>query len=259
MIVTTSGRSTGHLVTRAKKIADKYDLFYKERNGVSVETMKIMFQDDIVVVGKDRLYISPQNQSEPLFFHPSLAIIRAKRILKGEHDPFITSSQLRKGKSVLDCTLGLGADSIIASLIVGTCGSVTALEGNPLLFLLTTEGLATFLSGNKEIDQAIRSVETVHTDYYSYLKQADSDSFDIVYFDPMFRTTVHTSTSMQQIREQAIKSDLTTEILKEAKRVAKERVILKDHWKSERFRELGFKQLKRKNSVFHYGIIELGD
>ena len=90
-----------------------------------------------------------------------------------------------------------------------------------------------------------------------YLQHAEANSFDIVYFDPMFQEGIEESNGINAIRKQAITSDITAEIIEEAKRVAKERVVLKDHWKSKRFQELGFTQFKRKTSLFHYGTIEL--
>lgn len=256
MIVTTAGRATSQITAKAKQLAEMYNLPFKERNGVSIETMKKQYHDDVAVVGKDRFFIAPQNEEEPIFFHPNLAMVRAKRMLKGEEDPLISASGLKEGMSFLDCTLGLASDSIIASLAVRNSGYVTGLEGNPLLYLLVTEGLAVFSSGNQQFDQAMRNIKTELTDHFSFLRQAETNSFDVVYFDPMFHTTIDTSNGIHPIRGQALMTELTPELIAEARRVAKRRVILKDHWQSERFQTLGFKQLKRKTSLFHYGVIE---
>ncbi|MBB6444375.1 class I SAM-dependent methyltransferase [Bacillus benzoevorans] len=256
MIVTTAGRATSQLVAIAKQLAASYDLLFKERNGVSLETMKNQYHDDLVVVGKNKLFIATLNEAENIFFHPNLAMVRAKRMLNGEEDPLITAAGLKEGMSFLDCTLGLASDSVIASLAVGESGSVTGLEGNSLLYLIVTEGLAACSSGSLHFDQAMRKIKTIHTDHFSFLQQADTNFFDFVYFDPMFHSTIDTSNGIQSIRGQALMTELTPELITEAKRVAKKRVILKDHWKSERFRTLGFQRLKRKTSQFHYGIIE---
>jgi len=257
MIVTTAGRATSQLVSQAKKLANKYGLTYKERNGVSVETMKTLYHDSIVVVGNEQLFISPLNDNEKLFFHPNLAMVRARRILKGEVDLLVEAARLDEGMSFLDCTLGLASDSIIASIAVGESGLVTGIEGNPLLYLLATEGLSTFSSGIEIVDQGMRRIKTVHSDHFTFLKQAESNSYDVVYFDPMFQTAIDESHGINPIRSQAIKENLTEEIIHEAKRVAKKRVVLKDHWKSERFAKYGFLQLKRKTALFHYGVLEI--
>ncbi|MBB6452473.1 hypothetical protein HNQ94_000918 [Salirhabdus euzebyi] len=257
MIITTAGRSPSKLVMKAKKLSTSYGLSYKERGGVSIESLKEQYQDDIVVVGKERLYIAPLYDESNLFFHPNLAMIRAKRMFKGDEDPLISTAKLTEGMSFLDCTLGLASDSIITSIAVGSSGSVMGVEGNPLLYLLAKEGLSSFSSGNHLFDQAMRRIEVFHSDHLSLLQQTKSDSFDVVYFDPMFHSTIDSSSGMNSIRGQAVKSELTKEVIKEAMRVARERVVLKDHWKSDRFAQFGFTQHKRKTSLFHYGTIEL--
>nr|WP_295971709.1 hypothetical protein [uncultured Bacillus sp.] len=47
------------------------------------------------------------NAKENIFFHPNLAMVRAKRMLNGQVDPLITAAGLKEGMSFLDCTLGL--------------------------------------------------------------------------------------------------------------------------------------------------------
>jgi hypothetical protein len=44
--------------------------------------------------------------------------------------------------------------------------------------------------------------------------------------------------------------------MSEAVRVAKKRVILKDHYKSTRFVKFGFQVLRRKTAKFHFAFIE---
>jgi hypothetical protein len=257
MIITTAGRSTSELVAKAKKLSISFGFPYKRRNGVSIKALKEKYQDDIVVVGNSSLFIAPLHAESELFFHPNLSMVRAKRMFKGEKEPLIETAKLKEGMSFLDCTLGLAADSIIASIAVGSSGMVTGVEGNRLLYFLAKEGLTSFSSGNKQFDEAMRRIEVVYSHHYSFLQQAATDSVDVIYFDPMFRLSVDTSSGMNSIRGLALTTDIGGEVIAEAKRVARERVVLKDHWKSERFTQLGFTQYKRKTSLFHYGTIEL--
>lgn len=257
MIITTAGKSTSEISAKAKELSLVYCLPYKERNGVSIEALKQQCCDDVVVVGKDRLFISPLHSDTELFFHPNLAMVRAKRLFKGEQDPLVQASKLEKGMSFLDCTLGLASDSIIASMAVGASGSVTGIEGNPLLYFLVKEGLNSFSSKNMNFDESMRRINVEKGDHLVFLKQADTNSVDVVYFDPMFHTEIDESNGINSIRGQALTTDITPDVVYEAKRVAKERVVLKDHWKSERFNQLGFTQHKRKTSLFHYGTVEL--
>ena len=60
-------------------------------------------------------------------------MFRAKRMLRGEPDPFVEAAQVEPGDKLLDCTLGLGSDAIIASLAAGEQGEVCGIEKSPLL------------------------------------------------------------------------------------------------------------------------------
>lgn len=231
------------------KLAQTYHIPFKERQGVSIEKMKMNYQDDVLIVGKEQLVIAPKNSDTRMLFHPNLAMIRAKRVLKGNRATN-RNSKIKKGMSFLDCTLGLASDSIMASLVVGPTGRVTGIEGNELLYLLVKEGLASHITGHLDIDEAMKRIHVVHEDHLYYLQHAEANSFDIVYFDPMFQEGIEESNGINAIRKQAITSDITAEIIEEAKRVAKERVVLKDHWKSKRFQELGFTQFKERHPCF---------
>ncbi|GGA62140.1 class I SAM-dependent methyltransferase [Ornithinibacillus halotolerans] len=257
MIITTSGKPSINIVSKAKQLSKRYNLPYIERLGVSIQTLKNEYKQDVIIVGSEKLVISPLSSDKELFFHPNLAYIRAKRILRGERDPFIEIAKLKEGMSLLDCTLGLASDSILASFVVGTSGKVTGIEGNELIYFIVKEGLTTFKSKNKYFNKAMQSIHVVHNDYLTYLLSLETNAYDVVYFDPMFQNGIETSTGINIIREQAIMTDMTEKVITEAKRVARQRVILKDHWKSDRFDKFGFNQLKRKTALFHYGTIEL--
>ena len=60
--------------------------------------------------------------------------------------------------SFLDCTAGLGADSLIASIVLGSLGTITALENNFKLHLLLQEGLQNYQSHNDNINEAMRRI-----------------------------------------------------------------------------------------------------
>lgn len=258
MIITTGGRLNQKSVQQALTLADKYDYPYIERNKQSTDTLFNTHQTDIAIVGKERLTIIPFSTKEPIYFHPSLSMIRAKRLLKGEKDTFIEAAGIKENMSVLDCTMGLASDSIIASMITNNKDTVTALEANPLLHMMVTEGLKIYHSNTIEIQEAMRRIKTIHVNHTAHLKSLPDNSFDIVYFDPMFRETIESSSPIRKINEQTFKYDLSSKTVEEAKRVAKQRIVLKDHWKSQRFETLGFERIKRKTSQVNYGIIDMG-
>ncbi len=174
MIFTTARRGTSVAVDRAKNLAREYNGRYFARQDVSIEDFKDLYQDDVVIVTRYQIELAPFNQSETLFFHPNLAMIRAKRFLKGEEDPLVATAGLKEGVSFLDCTLGLASDAMIASLAVGVSGSVTGIEGDPLLYLLAREGLQHFTSGLASVDQAMRGIQVVNRDHFNFLQEMET-------------------------------------------------------------------------------------
>ncbi|QGH34679.1 hypothetical protein GI584_11835 [Gracilibacillus salitolerans] len=257
MIITTAGRATLQLIQYAQRLSTNYQIPYMERNGNSIQKLKDYHQEDVIVVGQDRLFISPLNEKTKLFFHPNLAMVRAKRLLCMEEDPFVTTAKLEEGMSVLDCTVGLASDSMIASLAVGSNGFVTGLEGSKAVYIIVKEGLKNFTSTNEILNAAMRRIKLKHIQHLEFLQQQQTNAYDVVYFDPMFHQAIDTSDGLNPIRAHSLEDTLTVDALVEAKRVARRRVVLKDHWKSERFSRFGFTQFKRKSSLFHYGVIEL--
>ena len=89
-----------------------------------------------------------------------------------------------------------------------------------------------------------------------YLKTQASNSVDCVYFDPMFEETILESDGIKTLGKFARYDDLNDELMSEALRVASKRIILKDHFRSERFIKYGFEVFRRKTSKFHFGVIE---
>ncbi|WP_342387278.1 class I SAM-dependent methyltransferase [Salinicoccus bachuensis] len=259
MIVTTGGRTDQQTIMHARSLSEKYNFPYINRSKQSICKLKERYQQDIITVSRKGIAIHPLTQEEPLTFHPNMAMVRAKRMLNGETDPFIETAGIAPGMSVLDCTMGLAADSIIASLATGREGRVTALEADPLLHLLAAEVLQAFTTPNQKINEAMDRIETINAEHHEFLESQTDDSYDIIYFDPMFSEIIDNANAIRNIHHQTRQSGLRPETITEARRVARRRVVLKDHWKSPKFMELGFIQLKRKTSLFHYGYIDVQD
>lgn len=258
MIVTTAGRTNPYMIRLAQGIANDLKATYISRKKQSVQTLSEE-HGDVLVVGKSRLEWHKRGGTEPFFFHPNSAMFRLKRLQKGEHDPLIAAADLKPGDTFLDCTLGLGSDSITASYAVGSKGNVTAAEANPLVAYLVEKGLETWETGVDEFDDCMRRIQVKSGNHVDLLKELDANSYDVVYFDPMFEEAITESDGIGRLRSLSEYSPITEETIKEAKRVAAKRVVLKDHWKSPSFDELGFQVFKRKSAKFHYGVIETKD
>ncbi|WP_147533707.1 class I SAM-dependent methyltransferase [Bacillus marasmi] len=256
MFITTAGRTDTHMINIAKHMAKQLSIFYFHRNKQSVLAMQDVLKDDCIVVGKNRLELYPFGESEPFFFHPNSAMFRIKRLIKGEHDPFLQATELEAGMTVLDCTLGLAADSIVASFAVGETGQVVGIEANPFLAFIVKNGLNEWDSGITQMNDAMKRIELCQAHSAEFLKSQQDQSFDVVYFDPMFEEPVIESDGIKALSRFALHEDLKEEMLMDALRVARKRVVLKDHFRSSRFEKYGFDVIKRKTAKFHFGILE---
>ncbi|MED3553528.1 class I SAM-dependent methyltransferase [Cytobacillus praedii] len=256
MIITTAGRTNEEMTRQAIKVANDLNSRFIERKKRSVQIIQQIEMEDCIVVGKERLELYPKDETEPFFFHPNSAMFRVKRLMKGEKDPFVDAANLQAGKRLLDCTLGLASDSIVASFIVGKEGKVTGIEGNPYLGYIVKNGLQSWVSGNPDMDQAMKSIQVINDLSLSFLKSVPDQSYDCVYFDPMFEEHILESDGIKALSRFAIYEEMTGLVIEEAKRVAKECVVLKDHFRSLRFERYNFHVQKRKTAKFHFGIIE---
>ena len=168
----------------------------------------------------------------------------------------IDAAGLCEGSEILDCTLGLGSDAIVESFIVGEKGKIVALEVNPLLAEIVRHGMRNFSDDSPRILDAMRRVEIITANYLDYLKNTPTNSFDAVYFDPMFRRPIKKSNGINPLRSLADHSPLTIEAVHEAERVAREKVIMKESTNSGEFERLGFEiAAGGKYSSISFGII----
>ncbi|MRX70908.1 hypothetical protein GJU40_01835 [Bacillus lacus] len=255
MNVTTSGRTAEKRILLAKSIAEELGADYKKREKKSVADMISLYGQPLLVVGENRLELY-QDSKDPAFFHPNSSMFRIKRLMKGDRDPFLEACGLQSGQSLLDCTAGLASDAILASFQTGVSGKVVGIEGNRNTAYLTGKGLQTWETGIKEMDEAMRRIQILHSDHEAFLQNCSDNSFDVVYFDPMFHETIVASQGIAGLRGMSVRKEISKNAMRDALRVAKSRVVLKDHWQSPRFQQFGFSVIVRKTAKFHFGFIE---
>lgn len=256
MFVTTAGRTNEEMTAQARKIAGDLNTEFVPRKKRSIEAIQELRPENCLVVGKERLELYPLGGKEPFFFHPNSAMFRIKRLMKGESDPLVEAAKLEAGMCFLDCSLGLGSDSIVASYVVGLKGFITGIEARPELSYIVKTGLKSWNSGYYSIDQAMANIKVVEGYSLDFLKTLEDNSFDCVYFDPMFDESILESDGIRGLSHFAVYEGLSKETIDNALRVAKQRVILKDHFRSTRFDEFGFEVHRRKSAKFHFGVIE---
>ena len=160
--------------------------------------------------------------------HPwraGMAALRVKRLLSGERvtvDGFLDAAGLRPGDALLDATLGMGMDALVAAAAVGAGGRVVGVEASRALAALAAEGLA-----RCELEAA-RRVEVVHGDAAALLGSLPARSFDVVVFDPMFRHGRAAASGFDLVRRLADPRPLAPETLARARQVARRWVVVKD-------------------------------
>nr|WP_251047848.1 class I SAM-dependent methyltransferase [Planococcus sp. ISL-109] len=209
---------------------------------------------DVIVCKKERLELYPVGQSEPFFFHPNSAAFRSKRPLGA--DPLIEMSGLLPGDAFLDCTLGMASDALIASLVVGEAGRVVGCESDTVIAHIVQEGLKSYQDMPK-LHKSMRRIEVVSMNALSYLKGLETDSFDVVYMDPMFTERITEASNFAPLRNNADHGQLTEQWVAEAVRVARKSVVLKAHFRSTDFEAFGFTRRVRPNTKFHFGVIQI--
>jgi hypothetical protein len=204
------------------------------------------------------------NPAGKFFFHRGLSELRILNLLRTGNDPLVKSLSLAPGMSVLDCTLGLAADALVAAHIVGASGKVCGLESSPLVSLITRWGIAALTEDaadcRPELRLAAGRVEVITADHTTYLAQLPDCCFDVVYFDPMFRRPKKSSAGIQSLRDYANPQPLDRATLQQALRVARSRVVVKELAGSAEFNRLGIRQFGGgQHSSVQYGILRKGE
>jgi 16S rRNA (guanine1516-N2)-methyltransferase len=257
VLVTTSYEPSSHLQNKAKQLAAAWNGSYVHRSKLSLDQLRRTYEEPaVLLVTKEeiRYYVRDQPAA---FFHPSMAMVRIKRLLRGETDLLLEAAGVRPGDSVLDCTAGLASDSIVFSFAVGAGGEVTALESEQIPALLIHEGLAVYESEVEELDAAMRRIQVKYTDHLSYLYTLETKSVDTVYFDPMFRSPISESSAIFPLRQVANAAEIALEAIEQAKRVTRHSIVLKEQSNSKEFARLGFDRVLRSNTKTTYGVIRL--
>jgi len=257
MLITTSYRPSDEIVDKAQRCAVQLGGKWVERRESSLRRLRERHKESgiLLFTEKEMRYYANES-SKPLFFHPSTAAIRMKRLLNGEEDPLISLACIQDGDTVLDCTAGLASDAIVFAHAVGETGNVIALESNLLLVTLLRDGLDQYESKLEQLNQVLKRITIVHTEYLTFLQKQPSDSVDLVYFDPMFRKPIVVSDAISPLRYVANHSALNAEAVHEAKRVSRKKVIFKDQKDSQEFARLHFTKIYRSHNNVAYGVLE---
>jgi 16S rRNA (guanine1516-N2)-methyltransferase len=169
--------------------------------------------------------------------------LRLRRLERGEkgavrtRDTFLEAADLRPGDRVLDATLGLGMDALVAAGAVGEAGEVLGVEVSPLLAALVEEGLS------RHPSPAARRVKVLASDAAAVLEELPESSVDVVVFDPMFEGPIAEGPLFELVRRLGDSRPLTSKTLRRARRVARRWVVVKDRAGGPTLARLGLSPL----------------
>ena len=258
-IVTTSAKGEAEKKDEAQALAAELGARYVPRSKMPMPKLKETYQTDtVVLVTRDG--VEADTERGRCFFHLNMAQLRTQNIDRGAGDHMAEAMGLIEGMSVLDCTMGLASDAVVASYVVGASGRVVGVEKSPIVHLIVSRGKDDFVCEDERLTEAVKRIYTVEGDALDYLKKQADNSFDVVYFDPMFRAPVYTSANFKPMRSIVEMDAVSVEMVREAMRVARYRVVMKETKDSEEFARLGFtKRCGGKYSRIQYGVIEKED
>ncbi|MFO7882244.1 MAG: class I SAM-dependent methyltransferase [Kosmotogaceae bacterium] len=255
-LLTTSNRPTKELATLAKNLSRQFNIPYKMRN-IANEKLKNMEIDFIYVL--DRNYqLKIQFRDSSFFFHPSTAKVRRKNILNGQNDNLIECMKLKGNELILDTTFGLGSEALLLAHYLNN-GRVVGLESSIHIFRIVSHGLKHYPFKYQWISEAATHIVLLHKNFKHFIRKITSNSYDIVYCDPMFEVPQFRSDSINPLRYFADYEQLSRDDVKEFMRIAKKRIVLKSRTTDNLFNELDidFSYYKvSKNSGVIYGVIE---
>lgn len=238
LAVTTSFTPDPKTRAHATELASRLRLPFLTRGGASIPDLLQRKARALLVVMRDRTEL---HDAEGRFtWTPGMAQLRLKTIAQGGGDTLWEVAQLQPGETVLDATLGLANDALIAARAVGPKGRVVGLEKSRALFAVVSEGLARWTP-----DEDSCRVEPVQADAAEYLRQLPSHSVDVVLFDPMFARPRKAQPGFEMLRRHADETPLSLEVLNEARRVARRAVVVKGARYSDDLSKLGLNALPR--------------
>lgn len=248
LIFTTSHKPNKVQVEKAIEYSKKYNGVYIRRREIKSSEDKFFF-----VVDKF-LNLSIEWKDGKFFYHPSISKIKMKNIINEGKDNLIESISPDENDIILDLTAGLCSEAL---LIANFCKKVVALEDSFPTYLVVSEGLKKYEYKEKWMKGASEKISLINKNYKNYLKDVKSESFDVVYCDPMFENPQMKSSALNPMRRFACYDQVTHEDLNEMLRVSKKRVVIKARSTDSLWERIKFEKItgSLKSGVL-FGVID---
>ncbi|TVP84262.1 MAG: hypothetical protein EA344_06920 [Alkalicoccus sp.] len=255
-VVTTAARQEKLLCKKARELAGRYDFPFVPRRKQPLADIIKTWNLPVVVYGKVRLELYLEPNSPPFFFHPNTAALKVRNLIEADTSPLTEAGKIEQGDVIVDCTLGLGADSLLMAAAAGPVGKVIGIESSMLTALIVKEGLQHFPMPMQELRQAASRINVLHGRAEKILRGMEKNSADIVYLDPMFSTPLSKASGIDPLRKLADYNPVTEELIQLAVKTARRGVVIKEHTRSPAFEKYGFTVEKRRNASFQYGFLK---
>ena len=168
----------------------------------------------LYVVGRDHEEV--RRETGACFVQEGLL---ATKLHEGVRHPLIRA--VGACSDLVDCTLGLANDALHAAMVLGC--QVLGVEGSPIIHALLEEGLPRLAASYP----AARQIDLIHGDAVAVLRGLADRSRDVVFLDPMMGRPGNSAPSFATLRAFAVPEPASAELLREAARVARHRVVLK--------------------------------
>lgn len=222
--VTTIKNADDALVSAARAAARELNLHFLERSSIILKN--IITGNAACLVFEQRgpaLHTSLGVHR----FHLNLAGLRIINLERGLGDNMVKAMNLNAGAKVLDCTLGLASDAIVAAYASGAGGYVHGCEQSLPLYCIAKHGLNNHQTGNCTLDAALRRITVFNCDYRDFLKNVTECRYDVIYFDPMFVRPQHKSSAFAPVRNVVCDLPLETSAIELALQKTGDRVVVK--------------------------------
>ncbi|GAA4903404.1 putative SAM-dependent methyltransferase [Actinomycetospora succinea] len=218
--MTTSKSPSDAVRNEAQALADRWGLRLVDRHRGSVAAAR---GDAHTVLVRTADGLVAESGRGSLTFHQGTAAKRLRALRHGQTDPLVRAAELRPGDRVLDTTLGLGRDALVAAWAVGTTGEVRGVEADLVLAILATEGFAGAIPR-----AGSAAVQVRHGDSRQVLADmaARGERTDVVLLDPMFADPRASDHGFALARDHTVSTPLTPEWVSLARAVARRWVVV---------------------------------
>ncbi|MCC7493004.1 MAG: class I SAM-dependent methyltransferase [Fimbriimonadaceae bacterium] len=209
----------------------------------------------VLVTGGEPVW---QPASGPTFaWHPNMAVPRLRAAAGGgQRDTLRQALGLQPGDCVVDATLGLAADALVVSQLVGPRGRVVGIEASPVIAALVRHGLAT---RQHALAPAMRAIEVLAGDHLDWLHDPllTTAGCDAVLFDPMFDRPLPDAVGLAGLRTLACEQPLRPAALEAARRLARRAVVVKGRLGDPLFEALpASRRLAGSRARFGFAVFE---